>query len=40
MENGNYVFADGHAKALNWGTVRKNDFYLFKNAKPTAIFVP
>ena len=40
MENGNYVFADGHAKALNWGTARKNDFYLFKNAKPTVIFTP
>lgn len=39
-EMGNYVFADGHVKALSWGNVRKNDFFLFKNAKPTTIFTP
>jgi prepilin-type N-terminal cleavage/methylation domain-containing protein/prepilin-type processing-associated H-X9-DG protein len=37
---GNYVFADGHAKALRWGAVRANDFYLFKRAKPTQTFNP
>lgn len=40
FEAGNYVFADGHAKQLKWGAVRANDFYLFKNAKPTTTFVP
>lgn len=40
MNMGNYGFADGHAKALNWGQVRGNDFYLFKLAKPTTVYSP
>jgi prepilin-type N-terminal cleavage/methylation domain-containing protein/prepilin-type processing-associated H-X9-DG protein len=40
MQNGNYVFADGHVKALTWGAVRRNDFYLFKNAKSMTVFTP
>lgn len=40
FESGNYVFADGHVKALKWGAARKNDFYLFKNAKPTTVVTP
>jgi prepilin-type N-terminal cleavage/methylation domain-containing protein/prepilin-type processing-associated H-X9-DG protein len=40
MENGNYVFADGHVKAMTWGAARKNDFYLFKNNKTTNVFTP
>ena len=39
-EKGNYVFADGHAKALGFPQVRKNDFYLFKLQKPTQTFTP
>jgi prepilin-type processing-associated H-X9-DG protein len=30
---GNYVFADGHAKAMHWGDVRHNDFDIFKLTK-------
>jgi prepilin-type N-terminal cleavage/methylation domain-containing protein/prepilin-type processing-associated H-X9-DG protein len=37
---GNYVFADGHAKVLRWGQVRANDFYLFKRVKPTQTYTP
>jgi len=37
---GNYVFADGHVKATSWGAVRKNDFYLFKIAKPSTVVTP
>jgi prepilin-type N-terminal cleavage/methylation domain-containing protein/prepilin-type processing-associated H-X9-DG protein len=37
---GNYAFADGHAKALRWGQIRANDFYLFKRSKPTQTFSP
>jgi len=40
MDLGNYVFADGHVKATNWGQVRKNDFYMFKNRKPTTVVTP
>jgi prepilin-type N-terminal cleavage/methylation domain-containing protein/prepilin-type processing-associated H-X9-DG protein len=36
----NYAFADGHAKAMRWGQVRQNDFYLFKRAKPTQTYNP
>jgi len=36
----NYAFADGHAKALRWGAIRQNDFYLFKRSKPTQTFSP
>lgn len=36
----NYVFTDGHAGIKSWGFVRKNDFYVFKVAKPTIVFNP
>jgi len=36
----NYTMADGHAKALGWGKLRANDFYMFKLQKPTQTFVP
>jgi len=36
----NYAFADGSAKWLPWGKLRKNDFYLFKLRKPTQTFTP
>ena len=39
-EKGNYVFADGHAKAMSFPQVRKNDFYLFKLQKPKETFTP
>jgi prepilin-type N-terminal cleavage/methylation domain-containing protein/prepilin-type processing-associated H-X9-DG protein len=39
-DQGNYAFADGHAKVLRWGQVRQNDFFLFKRAKPTTTFSP
>jgi prepilin-type N-terminal cleavage/methylation domain-containing protein/prepilin-type processing-associated H-X9-DG protein len=37
---GNYIFADGHAKAVPWAQARKNDFYLFKRVKPTTVYTP
>jgi len=37
---GNYAFADGHAKAMRWGAIRQNDFYLFKHTKPTQTYNP
>jgi prepilin-type N-terminal cleavage/methylation domain-containing protein/prepilin-type processing-associated H-X9-DG protein len=37
---GNYSFADGHAKAMNYNTVRQNDWRMFKLVKPTATFTP
>lgn len=37
---GNYVFADGHAKIMRWGQVRQNDFFLFKRSKPTQTYNP
>jgi len=40
MGMGNYAFADGHSKAVRWGTLRANDFYLFKRSKPTQTFSP
>lgn len=36
----NYGFADGHAKNLSWGYIRHDDFYLFKDQKPTRQFTP
>ncbi len=36
----NYVFLDGHSKALNWGSVRQNDFAKFKMQKSTTVFSP
>jgi len=35
-----YIFADGHAKALTWAQVRVNDFNLFKLKKSTKTFSP
>lgn len=40
MGMGNYVFADGHAKAQRWGQVRHNDFWEFKRVKPSQQFSP
>jgi prepilin-type N-terminal cleavage/methylation domain-containing protein/prepilin-type processing-associated H-X9-DG protein len=40
MAQGNYIFADGHAKSQRWGQIRANDFYLFKRAKPTQTYSP
>lgn len=40
MDQGNYLFADGHAKVMRWGQIRANDFYLFKLQKPTQTFTP
>jgi prepilin-type N-terminal cleavage/methylation domain-containing protein/prepilin-type processing-associated H-X9-DG protein len=40
MNMGNYVFSDGHVKALTWGEVRRNDFRYFKRTKPTVNFTP
>jgi prepilin-type N-terminal cleavage/methylation domain-containing protein/prepilin-type processing-associated H-X9-DG protein len=37
---GNYIFADGHAKSMRWGQIRQNDFYLFKRSKPTTTVSP
>ena len=37
---GNYVFADGHAKIQRWGQIRSNDFKVFKLLKPTQTFSP
>lgn len=36
----NYVFTDGHAKALTWGAVRQNDFAKFKMLKPQQTYSP
>ncbi len=35
-----YAFADGHAKSMGWGAIRKNDFAAFKIVKPDATFNP
>ncbi len=40
FDRGNYVFTDGHAKALSFAAVRGNDFYLFKLRKSTTTFSP
>ena len=39
-DQGNYVFADGHAPDQRWGAIRANDFFLFKRSKPTVKFNP
>jgi len=36
----NYAFADGHAKTLSWGAIRKNDFQAFKRQRSNTVFVP
>lgn len=40
FNKGNYIFGDGHVKALSWGEARRNDFALFKMRKPTVNFTP
>jgi prepilin-type N-terminal cleavage/methylation domain-containing protein/prepilin-type processing-associated H-X9-DG protein len=40
MDQGNYVFADGHAKVQRFAQVRGNDFWIFKLRKPTVNFSP
>ena len=36
----NYVNADGSAKFRTWGTIRKNDFHVFKRTKSTTTYTP
>lgn len=36
----NFAFADGHVKAMNFNTVRQNDWRMFKLNKPSANFTP
>lgn len=36
----NYALTDGHAKAMTWGAVRKNDFALFKIQKSSVTYNP
>jgi hypothetical protein len=36
----NYIFTDGHAKAMTWGAIRHDDFWYFKLSKPTQQFSP
>ncbi len=36
----NYAMADGHAKRLTWGQIRKNDFDMFKLQKSTTVVSP
>jgi prepilin-type N-terminal cleavage/methylation domain-containing protein/prepilin-type processing-associated H-X9-DG protein len=40
MGGTNYMMCDGSAKWMPWGSVRKNDFYLFKIKKPTTTYTP
>ena len=40
FNQGNYIFADGHAKAMQWGQVRHDDFCYFKRTKPSQQFNP
>ncbi|GAB4452991.1 MAG: hypothetical protein OHK0029_04890 [Armatimonadaceae bacterium] len=40
FDRGNYIFGDGHVKALGYRQVRQNDFFLFKMRKPAQVFVP
>ncbi|HLH81190.1 MAG TPA: DUF1559 domain-containing protein [Chthonomonas sp.] len=40
FNQGNYIFADGHAKVTRWPDVRHDDFWLFKRSKPTQTFSP
>lgn len=39
-KSSNYALADGHAKSLTWGAVRRNDFDMFKLQKSTVTLVP
>jgi prepilin-type N-terminal cleavage/methylation domain-containing protein/prepilin-type processing-associated H-X9-DG protein len=40
FDRGTYAFMDGHVKTLNYGEVRRNDFFLFKLNKPSTVVVP
>jgi len=40
MNQANYVFSDGHAKTLRYGQARANDWWLFKDTKPTQVYSP
>ncbi len=40
INRGNYVFADGHAKSMTWGSILHNDFALFKLKKSDTTFSP
>jgi hypothetical protein len=40
MGMGEYIFLDGHVKAMTWNQVRQNDFRVFKRRKPIATFTP
>jgi prepilin-type N-terminal cleavage/methylation domain-containing protein/prepilin-type processing-associated H-X9-DG protein len=40
MNQANYVFADSHVKTLRYGQVRQNDWWLYKDTKPTTVFSP
>ena len=40
FDGANYLMADGSAKHRNWGTIRANDFNLFKDKKPATTFTP
>ncbi len=35
-----YAFADTHAKLMDYYKIRGNDFYLFKDKKPTKTYTP
>ena len=36
----NFAFADGHAKAMPYASVRQNDWRMFKLQKPSVTFTP
>ena len=36
----NYVFADSHAKLKQYSQARANDWWLYKDTKPTQTFNP
>jgi len=40
MSQSNFAFADGHAKTLRYGQVRANDWWLYKDTKPTQTYSP
>jgi prepilin-type N-terminal cleavage/methylation domain-containing protein/prepilin-type processing-associated H-X9-DG protein len=40
FDRANYAFLDGHVKAVTYGELRKNDFFLFKLSKPTIVVTP
>ncbi len=40
QDRGHYIFADGHAAAIGWSEIRKNDFQYFKATKSEKTFNP